>query len=272
MRRRTPGLRREEVATIAGVGVTWYTWLEQGRDIRVSAGTLERIATALRLTPTDITYLFSLAGVPRLETPHHGGHVALDAAAQCVLDAFRAPAFIVGPCWDVHAFNHLADCIYLFHECSGDFWRNHMWRFFMDPMRRALYLDWSVFAVNAAGVLRTAYSRRVGDPYFDRLVRALIDGSTEFKELWNSQHTAPLTSERVRLLVRGLGELHVISTRLQFSGSDDHLLILLPPADEQSAGMMERIARDRRPRHNSTMGTVGVRLAKTRRSKGWASP
>ena len=267
MRRRTPGLRREEVATIAGVGVTWYTWLEQGRDIRVSAGTLERISTALRLTPTDTAYLFSLAGVPLMEAPHDAGQVALDPAAQCVLDAFRAPAFIVGPCWDVEAFNHSADCIYRFHDCSGDFGRNHMWRFFMDPIRRALYLDWDVFAANAAGVLRAAYSRRVEDPYFNRLVQALIEGSTVFEQLWSSQHTAPLTPDRVRLLVAGFGELHVVSTRLQFSASEDYLLILLPPADEHSARMMERIARDQRPGDNTTLGAAGARRTRTSRSK-----
>src|SRR5438552_17759258 len=67
-RRRTPGLRREEVAALAGVGVSWYTWLEQGRGISVSAQTLERIAQALRLTDSDIAHLFALAGV-RTDAP-----------------------------------------------------------------------------------------------------------------------------------------------------------------------------------------------------------
>ena len=68
VRRRTPGLRREEVASLAGIGVTWYTWFEQGRDIQVSAHSLERIARALRLSASDTEYLFALSRVPRVES------------------------------------------------------------------------------------------------------------------------------------------------------------------------------------------------------------
>jgi transcriptional regulator with XRE-family HTH domain len=247
-RRRTPGLRREELATLASVGVTWYTWLEQGRDIRVSADTLDRIAVALRLTPTDTAYLFSLAGVPRAETIVDGQRIALDSGVQSVLDAFQAPAFVVGSSWDVEAFNAMADRIYGFTDTSGPFAigpfaRNHMWRFFMDPDRRAVYLDWSELAQIAVGILRTAYARRVGDPYFDSLIRALTEGSREFKKLWNAQQTAPLTPDRVRLSVPKIGELTVMSMRLRFSGGNDSLLMLLPPADEPSARKMLLLAR-----------------------------
>jgi transcriptional regulator with XRE-family HTH domain len=244
-RRRTPGLRREELATLASVGVTWYTWLEQGRDIRVSADTLDRIAIALRLTPTDTAYLFSLAGVPRADTPGEGNGrpAAIDNGVQGVLDAFQAPAFVVGPSWDVEAFNALADRLYRFADHQGPFARNHMWRFFIDPVRQALYMDWNAVAASAVGILRAAYARRVGDPYFDSLVCALTAGSPEFKALWHAQQTAPLTPDRVRLHVAGVGEIHVTSMRLRFSAGDDSLLMLLPPADEASARLMLRLMR-----------------------------
>jgi len=271
VRRRTPGLRREELATVAAVGVTWYTWLEQGRDIRVSAETLDRIAVALGLSPTDTAYLFSLADVPRRELPSTERKVALDKGIQRVLDAFQAPAFVVGPCWDVEAFNAVADRVYQLEDHAGAFGRNHMWRFFMDPARRALYLDWEVLADTAVGVLRAAYARRVGDPYFEKLLQALTDASSEFKRLWSAQRTAPLTPDRVRLLVPGFGELHVTSTRLPLPGSDECLLLLLPPADEKSASVMARLARARKPKGGTITSAARARRS-DRRPRAGARP
>lgn len=246
-RRRTPGLRREELATLASVGVTWYTWLEQGRDIRPSTETLHRIASALRLTPTDTAYLFSLADVPRAETLKTEGPIALDGSIQRVLDTFRAPAFVLGPCWDVEAFNELADRVFQFSKQSGPFARNHLWRLFMDPTRRARYLDWHVLAETAVGLLRAAYPGRVGHPGFNRLVAALSENSAEFGRLWSSQKTAPLAPAPTRLSVPGFGALDVTLTDLRVPGADDCLLVLLPPADERSARLMARIARDPKP-------------------------
>ncbi len=241
-RRRTPGLRREEVAAVAGVGVTWYTWLEQGRDIRVSPDTLDRIAGALRLTPTDVTHLFFLAGVGRTERPEHRRHVALDHDVRMVLDAFAAPAFVIGPRWDVEAFNRIADRIYRFDGGSGPFARNHIWRFFMDENRRRLYLNWDVLAERAVGLLRTSYARCESDSYMEDLVRVLIDASPVFRELWSAQRTAPLTPDRAHLMVPGCGEIHVVSVRLPLPGWDDHVLFLLPPEDPPSARLIARLA------------------------------
>jgi transcriptional regulator with XRE-family HTH domain len=241
-RRRTPGLRREELATIAGVGVTWYTWLEQGRDIRVSAETLDRIAAALRLTPTDTAYLFSLAGVPRSDSPNAGRPAALTPDVQLLLDAFLAPAFVVNANWDVEAFNVIAARVYRFDDQAGRFARNHVWRFFLDPARRALYLDWEQLVETAVGMVRMAYARRVGDPYFEDLIRALTEESSEFRTLWNAQRTAPLAPNQVRLLVPDVGEIHVTSMQLPLPTWDDHVLFLLPPVDQKSAGAIARLA------------------------------
>jgi PAS domain-containing protein len=247
--------------------VAWYTWLEQGRDIRVSPETLDRIATALRLTPTDTAYLFSLSGVPRAETMRDERKVELGQGVQSILDAFRAPAFVVGSSWDVEAFNEVADRVFRFKDGSGAFARNHMWRFFMDPARRAVYLDWNQVAETAVGVLRAAYAGRVGAPYFDSLVRALTEGSAEFKKLWSAQQTAPLTPERVRLSVPEFGELHVTATRLRLPDADDCLLILLPPADERSASVLARMARDLKPQLKRAKGAPRARGVKPHRSR-----
>jgi transcriptional regulator with XRE-family HTH domain len=253
-RRRTAGLRREELATIAGVSATWYTWLEQGRDIKVSADTLGRIAVALRLTPTDTAYLFSLALVAQPRSPAFDRPTEWQQSFQPLMDAFRGPAFLVDPCWDVEAFNRIADSIYGFGEHTDALGRNHMWRFFMDPERRALYADWKAVAQDAVGILRSAYARRVGDPRFEEVLRSLMVDSEEFRTLWIAQHTAPLTPERIRLLIPEFGEVAVSSTRLSVPGRDDYLLVLLPPADKASAAVMDRLSQDNglRPAHSGT--------------------
>jgi len=244
-RRRTAGLRREELATVAGVSATWYTWLEQGRDIKVSADTLGRIAVALRLTPTDTAYLFSLALVAQPKSVPAARPTGWQQSFQPLLDAFRGPALIVDPCWDVEVFNRIADHIFRFAEHSDPLARNHMWRFFMDPQRRVLYVDRKTVAEAAAGIYRAAYARSVGDPRFEEVLRSLMVGSEEFRTLWAAQHTAPLTPERIRLLIPQLGEVTVSSTRLSVPGRDDYLIVLLPPADKASAALMDRLSDDR---------------------------
>jgi transcriptional regulator with XRE-family HTH domain len=243
-RRRTAGLRREELATVAGVSATWYTWLEQGRDIKVSADTLGRIAVALRLTPTDTAYLFSLALVAQPKSPVPERPTGWQQSFQPLLDAFRGPAFIVAPCFDVEAFNRVADRIYRFREHADPLGRNHVWRFFMDPRRGALYADWKAVAEDAVGILRAAYARSVGDPRFEEILRSLMVGSEEFRTLWAEQRTRPLTPEPIRLLVPHFGEVVLSSTRLSVPGRDDYLIILLPPADRASAAVMDRLSVD----------------------------
>lgn len=245
-RRRTVGLRREELATVAGVSATWYTWLEQGRDIKVSADTLGRIAVALRLTPTDTAYLFSLALVTQPQSPRIERPTGWQQGFQPLLDAFRGPAFIVDPCWDVEAFNRIADRIYRFAEHTDPLGRNHIWRFFMDPKRRALYVDAESVAQDAVGIWRTAYARGVGDPRFEEVLRSLMVGSEEFRTLWAAQHTRPLTPHLIRLLIPRFGEVVISSTRLSVPGRDDYLIVLSPPADKASAAVMDRLA-DERP-------------------------
>ncbi|MGH8187238.1 MAG: helix-turn-helix transcriptional regulator [Steroidobacteraceae bacterium] len=257
IRRRTPGLRREEVAALAGVGVTWYTWLEQGRDIRVSPQTLNRIADALRLSPTDTSYLFSLAGLPHERTLHRERNADVERALQVAVNAFRAPAFLVDYCWDVQAFNVLADRIYRFGEYSGRYAQNHIWRLFMDPARRAIYPDWESFAPFTVGIVRVAYGENRSDPYMDGLIQSLLENSAEFKRLWSAQHTELLIHRPVRLLAPGFGELRVTSLRFQSFG-DDRTLILLPPANAQSERLLERMGSERKRRARRRVGRASA--------------
>ena len=189
LRRLTPGLRREEVAALAGVGVTWYTWLEQGRAINVSAPALGRIARALSLSSTDEAYLFALMGLTRTDVPEH--HFELPSVMQEVLDLYQAPAFVLDTVFNVLAWNRMAQCLYDFGEFSGPFADNHLWNAFMNPARRRLYPDFKDGALNLLGMFRMNQAAHPEDPRFQQLIEALNAASTEFVELWQRCHTAP---------------------------------------------------------------------------------
>src|SRR5580658_9551861 len=136
-RRLTPGLRREELAAIAGVGVTWYTWLEQGREINVSDDTLERVSRALKLSPSDRAYLFTLVGLP-VRQKHE---TSVSEAMRLAVAGFTAgPAMIFSPRFDVLVHNQLAAIVYSMAEDeTSRFANNHLWQLFMDPRRQRLY-------------------------------------------------------------------------------------------------------------------------------------
>jgi transcriptional regulator with XRE-family HTH domain len=232
-RRRTPGLRREEVATLAGVGVTWYTWLEQGRDIQASGDTLQRIANVLRLTVAEKCHLFDLAALP-----HHGATLSaqiLDKVMQSILDGFRdGPAFVLGPLADVEGYNTIADAIYQFAAVSGPFARNQIWRFFMDPSRRRLFSNWDACAPLCAGQLRFISGTYLGNPYLEQMIQDMLDGSERFRSLWSAQHAINTSTAPIHFHVPDIGDMTFVSVRFRPVSAMDWVLCLLSPVDDQT--------------------------------------
>jgi transcriptional regulator with XRE-family HTH domain len=239
VRRRTPGLRREEVASLAGIGVTWYTWFEQGRDIQVSAQVLDRVARALRLSASDTDYLFSLSGMHRAES---SGVSNVEAYIQHTLDGFRnGPAIFFSPHFDVLAYNRLAERVFEPMDGTGPFARNHIWRMFMDPKRRALYLDVEMLDEVAVRWMRSVHGKMPDNVYFNSLVHALCEGSPVFKRLWDAQLTSPpLDTLSMGLKLPGYGALHFTSVRFRALNSQD-MLVLLVPAEEKVAKAMREL-------------------------------
>jgi transcriptional regulator with XRE-family HTH domain len=182
-RRRTPGLRREEVAQLAGVGVTWYTWLEQGRDITVSGQVLEAISRTLMLDPAERNHLFTLAG---------GGEHALQKECQSLAPSIQAildgldpfPAAVQNARFQILAFNDAYDR--LIDELSAlpfeD--RNSLWLCFTNPRWRAAIVDWEDAVGRMVAQLRAAMAEHVADRAWKELVGRLIAASPEFAELW----------------------------------------------------------------------------------------
>lgn len=229
-RRRVPGLLREELAQISGIGVTWYTWLEQGRDIHVSMDLLQRLTRTLRLSPHDAAYLFSLAGQPLTPIPPEGG--GLVDGLQTILDGYvLGPAVVFNPPGNTLAFNQIGDFVYHFSGYDGPWGDNIFWRLFMDPYRRQLYVDWADFAHYGVGLMRGLYASRRDDSTFHEMIDDLCRLSPEFHRLWKEtaqQGTSSYAPNSVRLWVSELGELNFLSVRLTILTSGDWAVFLAP--------------------------------------------
>lgn len=190
-RRRTPGLRREEVAYLAGVGVTWYTWFEQGRDINVSLDFLERICRAFQLSSAERSHLFMLA--------HHRPAPAINLPPQdipgtvtALLATLPHPAYIKNNRWDVMAWNTLAAEIFSDFSCSDPGHLNLVRLVFTSPNMRQLMLDWEGDARRTVAKFRLDCARAKEDLVFDAMVTDLQSQSVEFRRMWDRQEVLPI--------------------------------------------------------------------------------
>jgi transcriptional regulator with XRE-family HTH domain len=239
-RRRAPGLRREEVASLAGIGVTWYTWLEQGRDIRVSIDMLQRLSRSLLLSPHDAAYLFSLAGHRGPETSGYSD--SLDDAFHVAVDGFTAgPALVYDSLSRVLAFNSRADYLYRFDDYKGPWSRSLVWRLFMDSSRKQLYVDWEDFAIYTTGLLRALYAEQSTNSDLVRFLDELCSASTDFDRFWKSSRrkgTSSFAPSPLRFRVPTFGILTFVYLRLPIPTHLGWWLVLGTPADEKTAAAM----------------------------------
>jgi len=185
-RRRTPGLRREEVAELANIGVSWYTLLEQGQDVHPSRTVLDNLAQALRLSAAEAQHLFLLAGHEH-PAPMHAEQEQVTPALQRVIDALNPhPAFVIGRRWDVLSYNRTADFLFHYDEPCPPYPRNAIWRFFNRAEAKA-DLDWEERAKSMVAGLRADYARYPGDPAFRDLIADLRQVSAQFRLWWEQQ-------------------------------------------------------------------------------------
>src|SRR5882757_1357747 len=227
-RRRTPGLRREEVAQLAGVGISWYTWFEQGRDIQVSAHFLENLSRALRLDRSEREFLFALAQhrpppLTRASAPK------VTETMQHVLNGFPHPAHIKTPRWDIVAWNGpMAEVFGDFAEFPAEE-RNTLWLLFTRPLYRGIMLDWEADARRVIARFRLDFGRSGNDPAFHELVRSLEQASPEFARWW-SQHDVDGYGEGVkRVRHPRLGNIEYEHAAFTADGDPNLRLILYTP-------------------------------------------
>ncbi|WP_033424850.1 helix-turn-helix transcriptional regulator [Actinomadura flavalba] len=235
-RRRTPGLRREEVAVLAGVGVTWYTWLEQGRNINVSVQVLAAVAQALRLDDAERRHLHRLAGAPPPRARPVACDPALAAAFQPVLDKLDPyPACLRTPLFDVVAYNRAYRFLFTDLDEIPPGERNCAVRFFTDPDWRGRYLDAEIVAPRMVAQLRAA----VGDAAA-HTVGELRERSAEFAELWSRHDVLPQHHEAKRLHspLAGVLNLTFVSTSVTETG---HRMTVMTPDDDATAERLTRL-------------------------------
>ena len=185
-RRRTPGLRREEVAMLAGVGLSWYTWLEQGRDINVSAAFLENVARALALSEVERRHLFVLAH--RRPPPVLGQtECCISPLVQQLLDDLtRRPAYILNLHWDVIAWNEAGNRLFGFDDVPSD-QRNMMWMLFSDDSLNSRIRNWPEQAGQILSSFRRDFAQNPNDEILCALIDRLVDQSSAFADLWHHQ-------------------------------------------------------------------------------------
>jgi transcriptional regulator with XRE-family HTH domain len=234
-RRRTPGLRREEVARLADVGVSWYTWLEQGRDIHVSEPLLERLARALLLTASERAYLFELAQGRPAARPTIAPSVVSDALRR-VIDAHPYPAFVSTLRRDFLALNEPAKVLY------GDILslpveqRNGLWSFFMNMDRRKQVPDWENTARAAVATFRLDAARAADRTEFDALAVSLSNVSPDFARFWNDHDVIEVTEGTKEFLDAEHGKIEFELVTLAHSEPDGRTLrvILYSPKQGKS--------------------------------------
>jgi transcriptional regulator with XRE-family HTH domain len=207
-RRRTPGLRREEVAELAGVGTTWYTWLEQARDIQPSSEVLRRLGHALQLNPAELRHMFSLAGKAAPQDLESTTELVSETMQRFMDEAINAPALLVGSRWDIltlnkkgyEAFPHL-------EELPADR-RNWLYYVFVRPATRdRLQASWELHARRVLAEFRASLSESLDNPWVTEIVDILKAESEEFAKWWREHDVRDNSPVMVEVLDKDRGPI-----------------------------------------------------------------
>lgn len=237
-RRRTPGLRREDVAALSGVSVTWYTWLEQGREVRVSTAVLERVAATLQMSPDEREYLFELAHDRPPPLPS-GGVDEVTPSMQRLLDSLRIPAYILTMRWDVVAWNGMCVALLRDYGALPPEGRNLLKLLFggeRDPG------EYKAMAHRLVARLRVDYSQFPGDAGLDRLVTELSEDFPIFRELWGTSEVAARSEGLSVTRHSRFGPITLQHTSYMPEGRPTLRLIMFAPHDADSARKVEQVA------------------------------
>jgi transcriptional regulator with XRE-family HTH domain len=242
MRRRTAGLRREELAQLAGVGVTWYTWLEQGRKINASVQVLDAVARTLRLDATERAHLFRLADVPGAAGPADCGDCPLPPEVQQILDSIPLPACVLTERFDVLAWNKVYASLFPGITSAPPGERNILLSSLAYPRCCSPVEDQDEQCVALVGQLRAAYGRHVGDPVWTRFIRRLEALSPAFTAAWAAHEVAQPASHTKRFRHPGVGRITTTSTSFAVNAVAGARLVIYTPYDEESKAALAHLA------------------------------
>lgn len=245
VRRRTPGLRREEVAQRANVSATWYTWLEQGRGGAPSSDVLERIARALMLTEVEREHLFLLA----LGRPPEVRYHAVDGVTprlQRVLDALAfTPAFVKTATWDVVAWNRAATVVLTNYDTLAAQQRNILRLVFLDPRVRAAQTDWESVARFVVGAFRVDALRAGASKAVAALVDELSQRSPEFAAMWREHDVVTHGEGTKHLRHATAGMIALEYSAFAVDGRPDLSMVIYNPATPGDAQKIRQLVEAR---------------------------
>jgi transcriptional regulator with XRE-family HTH domain len=240
--RRTPGLRREEVAQLAGVGLSWYTWLEQGRDITPSPSVLDALARVFDLEVPERAHLFALAGVA---VPVSAGPYPTEAPPELervVAGLVPNPAYLLGPRTDVLAWNEAATAMLGTPATAPDGRVNLLWWLFTAGGTHRQ--GWSDTARLTLARFRAEHARRYGDESFTQLIRALQAASPRFRELWRRHEVLDAQIGTKVIEHPRLGRLEVHHLQSIPTSHPDLRLIQFVPADRATRAALAAVWAD----------------------------
>ncbi|WP_406310158.1 MULTISPECIES: helix-turn-helix domain-containing protein [unclassified Streptomyces] len=239
-RRRTPGLRREEVAQLSAVGVTWYTWLEQARDIQVSSQVLDALARALLLDRSERTHLFSLAGTvdpaPGTECPS-----VTPALREMLWQLDPIPACVQNSRYDILAYNRTYGRLLCDLDAVAPENRNCMLLSYTDENWRASVVDLPEMNRVMAAKFRASMAEHLAEPAWKALVKRLETASPEFREIW-ARHEVVGPGGRTKLFRNAqVGLVRLDHTDLWLGPSTGPRMVTYVPADAESRERLERL-------------------------------
>lgn len=230
-RRRTPGLRREEVAQRAHISTTWYTWLEQGRGGAPSPHVLDRLAAALLLTEAEREHLFhvGIGHSPKIRPPTREG---ISGRLQRLLDAMlMIPATVATSTWDIIGWNQAARLVLTDYALLPPGERNILRRMFLDPATREAQSDWEAIARFLVATFRAESTRAGEGERATQLIEELSRKSTDFIRIW-SDNDLQNTGEGAKTICHSMvGEITIEFSTFAVAGRPDLKLMIYNPAD-----------------------------------------
>ena len=241
-RRRTAGLRREELAQLAGVGVTWYTWLEQGRPINASVQVLEAIARTLKLDAIETAHLFRLADVPGAAGPAGCAECPLPPEVQRILDSMPYPASVITERFDLLAWNEIYAALFPRLVLAPPDERNTLLSCLTSPACCSPVPEKDVYSAALIAQLRNAYGKHVGDPAWTHFIRRLEALSPVFAEIWAAHDVAQPASHVKRFRHPALGEITTRSTSFAVTAVPGTRMVVYTPDNAGSEHAIARLA------------------------------
>lgn len=240
-RRRTKGLRREEVAALAGMSVTWYTWFEQGRDVQLSVPMIERLGRTLRLDSNEREFLFALAQhrPPPLETQIDE---TIRPATQHLMDSLSIPALVIVEDWTVIGWNELVARAFRDYGRLPRPQRNLFRILMLSERYRTNMEHYREMARRLTARFKWDYSRTSKPEIFDALIAEMMEQSELFREFWQESEILPYFEHINTASMPGVGDITFRHTSYAVEGAPGQRLILFAPIDAISAERLARLA------------------------------